>query len=170
MRRRYNLHDYQGAVSLIRAAMPEAAVTTDIIVGFPGETDEEFRDSLDFCRRMEFSRCHVFAYSPRRGTEAARMPCQVGAPVKKWRSRQMLALAAECARSFNRKFLGRTVPVLWEKADNSLWSGHTDNYIKVYAESDRDLTGLMIPVRLESLWKDGVWGQLIKNSISPPGS
>ena len=98
------------------------------------------------------------------------MPCQVEAPVKKWRSRQMLALAAECAGSFNRTFLGRTVPVLWEKADNSLWSGHTDNYIMVSAESDRDLTGLIIPVRLESLWRDGVWGELIKNSASLPGS
>ncbi len=161
MRRRYNLHDYQGAVSLIRVARPEAAVTTDIIVGFPGETDEEFRESLDFCRRMEFARSHVFAYSPRRGTEAAGMPCQVEAPVKKWRSRQMLALAAECARSFNRKFLGRTVPVLWEKTDNSLWSGHTDNYIKVYAKSDDDLTSRIIPARLDSLWKDGLWGRLI---------
>lgn len=169
MRRRYNLHDYRGAVSMIRVARPEAAVTTDIIVGFPSETDEEFRQGLDFCRRMEFARSHVFTYSPRRGTEAARMPCQVGAPVKKQRSRQMLALAAECARSFNGKFLGKEVAVLWEKADKSLWSGHTDNYIKVYAKSDQDLTGRMIPVRLESLWRDGVWGQLIKNSISPPG-
>ncbi len=164
MRRGYTRHDYREAVSLVRAARPEAAVTTDIIVGFPGETDEEFRESLDFCRRMEFSRIHVFAYSPRRGTEAAGMPCQVGASVKKWRSRQMLALAAECAGSFNRKFLGRTLPVLWEKrekGDKPLWSGHTDNYIKVYAGSDRDLTGQIIPVRLENLWKDGVRGELI---------
>ena len=92
------------------------------------------------------------------------MPCQVGAPVKKWRSRQMLALAEECAGSFNHKFLGRTLPVLWEKrekGDKSLWSGHTDNYIKVYSGSDRDLTGQIIPVRLESLRKDGVRGELI---------
>ena len=147
---------------MIRVARPEAAVTTDIIVGFPGETDEEFRESLDFCRRMEFSRIHVFTYSPRRGTEAAGMPCQVGAPVRKRRSRQMLALAAECAGSFNRKFLGRTLPVLWEKRDKPLWSGHTDNYIKVYAGSDRDLTGQIIPVSLENLWKDGVRGELIR--------
>jgi threonylcarbamoyladenosine tRNA methylthiotransferase MtaB len=160
MKRQYTTVDYQQVVSLIRDRVPEAAITTDIIVGFPGETEAEFRESLAFCRQIEFARIHVFAYSPRRGTEAAQMPNQVGAQIKKQRSQQMLALAAESARNFSRRFLGGTRHALWEKGDNNLWSGHTANYIKVYARSDKDLTNQLLPVKLESLWRDGVWGNI----------
>lgn len=169
MKRRYTTADYRRVTSLVRERLPEAAVTTDVITGFPGETEEEFREGLDFCRRMEFARVHVFAYSPRPGTEAARMPGQVPASVKKRRSREMLMLAAECVRNFSQRFLGETRPVLWEKAEKGLWSGHTDNYIKVYARSDDNLTGRILPARLESLWEEGVWGAISAASASPPG-
>jgi len=161
MNRRYSVGDYQQAVSLVRDAAPEAAITTDVIVGFPGETEAEFQESYDFCRRMEFARIHVFPYSPRQGTEAARMPGQVGDRAKKQRSQNLLALAKESARNFSRRFLGKTMPVLWEKQTNGIWSGHTDNYIKVYTRSSEDLTNKLQSVKLIEVRGDGVWGEVI---------
>jgi len=160
MNRHYSISDYQEAVSLIRALVPEAAITTDIIVGFPGETEAEFEQGYNICRQIEFARIHVFPYSPRQGTEAARLSHQVGAEVKKQRSQRMLALAREGARNFSRRFLGRVMPVLWEKQSDGIWSGHTDNYIRVYSRSDEDLTNKLLPLKLVEIYKDGVWGEI----------
>ena len=158
MNRSYSITDYQEAVSLIRALVPEVAITTDIIVGFPGETEAEFEQSYNVCRQMEFSRIHVFPYSPRQGTEAARLPRQVKAEVKKQRSQRMLALARESARNFSQQFLGKVMPVLWERQSDGIWSGHTDNYIRVYTRSDEDLTNQLLPLKLAEIYRDGVWG------------
>jgi len=158
MRRRYSIGDYQGAVSLVRALVPEVAITTDIIVGFPGETETEFKESYDFCRHMQFARLHVFPYSSRQETEAARMPHKVSDRVKKERSQKMLTLAKESIQNFSQRFLGKTMTVLWEKRSNGLWSGHTDNYIKVYTKSGEDLTNKLLPVKLEEVRDDRVWG------------
>ncbi len=158
MNRRYSVNDYQQAVSLIQALVPVAAITTDIIVGFPGETDEEFEQSYNLCRQMGFARIHVFTYSPRQGTQAAQLSQQVGDKVKKQRSQKMLALAKESTQNFSHQFLGRTMMVLWEKRTNGLWSGLTDNYIKVYTKSDKDLTNKLLPVKLVDIRGDGVWG------------
>ncbi len=159
MKRRYISADYQRAVTSIRKAVPDAAITTDVIAGFPGETDVEFEESYDFCRQTGFARIHVFPYSRRPGTEAAEMPNQVGGKVKKERVQKMLALAGESARNFRQRFLGRTMPVLWEQKSGGAWSGYTGNYIKVYARSGEDLTNQLKPVKLESIYKDGVWGK-----------
>ena len=140
--------------------MPEAAITTDVIVGFPGETEEEFEESYEFCQRLGFARIHVFPYSPRPETQAALMPEQVKSKVKKQRSEKMLALAEESAQSFRQWFLGETMPVLWEKQSDGIWSGLTGNYIKVYTRSDEDLTNKLLPVKLVELWGDGVWGEV----------
>jgi len=171
MRRRYSVGDYLSAVSLIRELVPDVAITTDVIVGFPGETPAEFRESYELCRRLGFARIHVFTYSPRDGTEASRMPGQVPDGVRKQRSRSLLALAEASAQGFSRQFLGRMMPVLWERpagglrsghtdnSDNYIMVGHTDNYIKVYARSGEDLSGRVLPVRLVELDRDGVWGE-----------
>ncbi|MFC2071499.1 tRNA (N(6)-L-threonylcarbamoyladenosine(37)-C(2))-methylthiotransferase MtaB [Chloroflexota bacterium] len=149
MKRRYCVSDYQKAVSLIRALVPEVAITTDIIVGFPGETEGEFEESYELCRQLGFARIHVFSYSPRRGTQAARLPQQMDAQVKKHRSQKMLALARESAKNFSQQFSGKIRPVLWERqSTNGVWSGLTDNYIKVYARSDEDLTNRLLPVKV----------------------
>ncbi len=159
MQRRYSVSDYQQAVALIRSVVPEAAITTDVIVGFPGETEVEFRESYDFCQKLGFARIHVFPFSPRPGTEAARMPGKVSAAVKKRRSEQMLALAEASAQSFRQRFLSSTMPVLWEqRSKGGIWSGLTDNYIRVYTKSDDDLANKLLPVKLARLYKDGVWG------------
>jgi threonylcarbamoyladenosine tRNA methylthiotransferase MtaB len=160
MKRRYTTADYQRAVSLIREAVPEVAITTDVIVGFPGETEAEFLESYNFCRQMAFARIHVFPYSPRRETEAARMPHQVADKIKRQRSQKMLTLAEESAHNFHRQFLGKTMPILWEKQSDGTWSGFTANYIRVYTESSEDLTNKLVPVKLVEIRGDGVQGTI----------
>ncbi len=161
MNRRYSTSDYQQAVSLIRALVPDAAITTDVIVGFPGETEDEFKQGYNFCRQMGFARIHVFSYSPRRGTQAARLPQQVAAQIKKQRSQRMLALARESAQNFSHQFLGKVMPVLWERQTDGLWSGYTDNYIKIYTRSTKDLTNQLLSVKLVEVGDDGVWGEIV---------
>jgi threonylcarbamoyladenosine tRNA methylthiotransferase MtaB len=161
MKRRYNVAVYRRAADLIRASVPAAAITADVIVGFPGETDGEFRETLEFCREMQFARIHVFPFSPRPGTAAADMEPQIPAATKKERNQQMLALAKESAYDFRQGFLGKTMEVLWEQASGSVWSGLTGNYIRVYARSSEDLTNRLMSVKLTKLYKDGVWGEVI---------
>jgi threonylcarbamoyladenosine tRNA methylthiotransferase MtaB len=160
MKRRYNMADYRRAVSLIRSYVPDVAVTTDVIAGFPGETDGEFRETYDFCREMRFARIHVFPFSPRPGTAAADMTEHVPEDVKKERSRQMLALAEESAMEYHRQFLGRTLGVLWEQSSGGVWSGLTGNYIRVYTKNRGDLTNRLMSVKLLKLYRDGVWGEV----------
>ncbi len=158
MKRRYSISDYLRSVSLIRALVPEAAITTDVIVGFPGETSAEFEQSYKLCQRLGFARIHVFPYSPREGTQASQMPNQVEDRVKKQRSQRMLALAKESAQGFRQQFSGKAMPTLWEKETDGTWSGYTDNYIKVYTKSNRDLANKLLSVKLTKVRGDGVWG------------
>ena len=149
MRRRYDTTEYEQAVSLIRGSVPDVAITTDIIVGFPGETDEEFEESCRFCQRMEFARIHVFPFSARSCTEAAQMPDQIDSRTKKIRTDTMLALAEESARNFRQRFSGKTMTVLWEqRTGDYIWSGVTGNYIRVFTESKEDLNNQLMPVKL----------------------
>jgi threonylcarbamoyladenosine tRNA methylthiotransferase MtaB len=159
MKRRYTAAEFRQTVTLIRANVPEAAITTDVIVGFPGETDAEFRETVDLCRQVKFARIHVFPFSERPGTVAATMPRQVSAAVKKERTQTMLALSKASARDFQQGFLEKTLEVLWEKESGGIWSGLTGNYIKVYIKSYEDLTNKILPVKLQKLYKDGVWGE-----------
>ncbi len=161
MNRRYTVADYLDAVSLIRSVAGDAAITTDIIVGFPGETDEEFVESYNFCKKVGFARIHVFPYSKRKGTAADVMPNQVSPQVKKKRCDMMLSLAEESAAVFHRSFLGRKLSVLWEQSDKGIWNGYTGNYIKIYTESNEDLTNMITNTSLEFLYRDGVWGKII---------
>jgi threonylcarbamoyladenosine tRNA methylthiotransferase MtaB len=162
MNRRYSVVDYRNAVKLIPNAVPDAAITTDVIVGFPGENDVEFKETLNFCREMQFARIHVFPFSPRPGTAAATMPQQISDIVKKERSNQMLALSKESVKAFQQRFIGRTLDVLWEQKSQGVWSGLTGNYIKVYTKSGKALTNLILPVKLVKFYQDGVWGEVNK--------
>ena len=162
MRRRYGLADYHRAVSLLRQAVPGVAVTTDIIVGFPGESDGEFEESYQFCREIGFAAMHIFPYSPREGTAAARMPGQVEGRVKKERGRRMAELARSSAHRFRERFLGRTMAVLWERElAGGVWSGLTDNYLRVFVSSDAPLTDQLLPVQLVGMHNQGLQGLLV---------
>ena len=160
MKRKYTAAQFLQAVELIRSVVPDAAITTDVIVGFPGETEAEFKATLDFCRKVKFARLHVFPFSARPATAAAEMPGQISDVVKKERSNQMLALAKASARNYFGGFIGQTVDVLWEQKSANVWSGLTGNYIKVYAKSTAELTNTVTPVKLVKLYRDGVWGEL----------
>ena len=161
MRRRYSTADYEQAVTMVREAIPDIAITTDIMVGFPGESEEEFEQSYRFCQQMGFANIHVFPYSERPGTAAARMPDKVPEGVKKERSAVMLGLARESALRFRRQFLGRTMAVLWEqKTEEEVWSGLTDNYIRVFTKSSQRLENRLVEARITD-WRNGdLWGEL----------
>ncbi len=161
MKRRYSAGGYEQAVSLIRGMVPEVAITTDVMVGFPGETEAEFEESYRFCQKIGFARIHVFSYSPRSGTEAAQLPHQVGDKVKKERSQKILALAEDSAQKYHERFLGKKMAVLFEQQYRSIWSGLTGNYIRVYTKSGEDLTNKLLPVKLEKIYRDGVWGETV---------
>ena len=167
MRRRYTTSRYADWIATARRLIPDLAVTTDIIVGLPGETAQEFAASLSFAEKMEFARLHVFKYSPRPGTAAAEMPGQVPYAEKKRRSEAMLDLARESRQRFWLKFLGRRVNVLWETRvgdDQQAWSGLTDNYIRVATSSGLDLANTITSARLEGLVEGKLWGEI----ESPP--
>jgi threonylcarbamoyladenosine tRNA methylthiotransferase MtaB len=151
MMRGYSLERYQQTLNLIKDGVHRAAVTTDIMVGFPGETDAEFEQSYSFCREAGFANIHVFPFSPRPGTVAATMPDQVGDRIKQERSRRMLELSRQSRRSFCQQFLGQTMSVLWEQETapgGGTYSGLTGNYIRVFARSARPLANQITPARL----------------------
>jgi threonylcarbamoyladenosine tRNA methylthiotransferase MtaB len=161
MGRSYSTAGFERTVSLIKALLPDAAVTTDVMVGFPGESGEHFEESYNFCRRMEFSRIHVFPYSLRTGTEATKLPGQVAERVKKERADRMLNLAENSARAFMHRLLGDTRSVLFERVSQGIWNGLTANYIRVYARGSGDMANRFRVVRLIGLYRDGVWGEVV---------
>jgi threonylcarbamoyladenosine tRNA methylthiotransferase MtaB len=164
MARRYTAAEFAALVAGARAAIPDLAVTTDVIVGFPGETDDEFAESQAFVQTLSFARVHVFPFSPRAGTPAAQMPGQVPPPVKAERARVMRAEGTASARRFQHQFVGRTLDVLWESSRQDhkgiLWSGLTDNYLRVHVHTSADLANTLSPVYLVALTQDGLQGKL----------
>lgn len=159
MRRRYTAAQFAATVARIRRAIPAAGITADVIVGFPGETDAHFQESLDLVRAMQFSDLHIFPYSQRPGTTAAYLQGQVAPPLKKERAAQMQALAQESFGGFRRRQLGQTRPVLWESSRSeqglTQWRGLTDNYIRVHTagarEDGENLRNAITPARLTAL-------------------
>jgi threonylcarbamoyladenosine tRNA methylthiotransferase MtaB len=160
MRRRYDKDRFARTVELVRQQVPDAGITTDLIVGFPGEGDSEFRESRHFAQSMQFSDMHIFPYSSRPGTSAAYLTGSVPDQVKKARTAEMLGVAAGGFEAFRHQQLGKTRPVLWEVARKSgpvpVWSGLTDNYIRVSIEDRRDLRNTIAPARLVGLAGDSV--------------
>jgi threonylcarbamoyladenosine tRNA methylthiotransferase MtaB len=162
MRRTYTLAEYESAVGEAREAIPDLSITTDMLVGFPGEGDSEFEESYRFCESIGFAGIHVFPYSKRPGTPADAMPGQIDDKVKKQRSARMMALGKRSAGRFRSEFLGRTMMVLWEDcSEDGLWSGHTANYLRVHAGSNEELAGKMLPVRIMKEYADGLRGEIL---------
>lgn len=157
MNRHYDTTEFARLIHHVEHSVPGIAVSTDIIVGFPGETEELFQKSLAFVDGMDFARMHIFPYSPRAGTPAAVMPSQVPETIKKERVHRMQQLADRKAAAFHAGFIGRTVEVLFETNHTGIADGLTGNYIRVY--TDAPVTdGEMYEVRLERIYRDGVWG------------
>ncbi|MCI8502116.1 MAG: tRNA (N(6)-L-threonylcarbamoyladenosine(37)-C(2))-methylthiotransferase MtaB [Oscillospiraceae bacterium] len=147
MNRHYDTAEYRRIADRLRACFPGCAITTDIMVGFPGETDADFETSLSFVRSVGFARAHVFPYSIREGTRAASMDGQLDRTVKEERSRRMMKVAEESAASFLKAQVGQTVPVLFESKQEGLgFHGYTTNYSPVVVRTDEQLTGEIRPV------------------------
>ncbi len=163
MKRRYSLNDYSQAVSLIRNVVPDVSITTDVMVGFPGESVAEFKESYSFCKEMGFADMHVFVYSARPGTLAVRMSGQISDDVKRERSRRMLELTKESAGKFSRGFIGVDLAVLWEnevEPGSGVYSGLSHNYIRTYTESRQQLANRLMHVRPARLYRNGLWVEL----------
>jgi len=164
MRRSYSVDQYQRTIDLIGQKIPDAAITTDFMVGFPGESDEEFEQSYSFCQRAGFANIHVFPFSPRPETTAARMARQVNDKVKQERDQRMLELSRSCRRRFCEQFFGQTMSVLWEqetKPGSGMYSGLSSNYIRVFAHSREPLSNEIKPVRLVEFHNQGMRGEIV---------
>ena len=159
MKRKYDTARYYESVELLREAFPGCAVTTDMIVAFPGETEEEFRESLRFIRKCGFADMHIFPYSRRPGTPADKMPGQLGNAIKEARSREAIAVAAEMNRAYRESMVGSTQEVLFEDRHLALYAGHTPNYMKVYAAGEA-LHNQLRQVTITGLYEDGLFGVL----------
>ena len=159
MHRRYDTARYLESVRLLRQYFPGCAVTTDLIVGFPGETEEEFGQSLDFLRTCGLSMFHIFPYSRRKGTPAAAMPGQIPNAVKERRAAEAASAAAELEAAYHASMLGTTQQVLFEQEEDGLYAGHAMNYVKVYVQA-ADLHNEIRAVRITELCRDGVFGEL----------
>ena len=165
MARKTTPGSFAGLVAAARLAIPDIAITTDIITGFPGESDAEFHESLAFVRQMHFAGGHVFTYSARPGTAAARLPDQVPHSLRKSRNACLRAAFAEATQAYQSAFIGQVLPVLWESATGlgaQGWemSGLTDNYLRVNAQAPRSLWNQITPVQLSSITSDGLLGQI----------
>ena len=148
MNRHYNRGEFIEKTKIIKKYMPYAGLTTDIIVGFPGESDEDFEDSMSIVREVEFSKVHVFKYSKRKNTPAADRADQVDGNIKIKRSEELIKLQDQYLKKFREKNMPRTLKVLFEEFDQGYYFGYTDNYIRVKVKSDKDLINKILDVRL----------------------
>ncbi|MEY8321614.1 tRNA (N(6)-L-threonylcarbamoyladenosine(37)-C(2))-methylthiotransferase MtaB [Lachnospiraceae bacterium 46-61] len=151
MNRKYDTEKYRQAVNILREYMPSVAITTDMIVGFPNETEEDFLSSYQFAKEMMFSKIHVFPYSPKKGTPAATMSGQISNSIKNERSQKMIALSQQMTESFLSQFIGKEMKVLYERQiEQNIYEGHTTNYIKVHTQSNQNITNKMIKTSIIS--------------------
>ncbi len=134
MNRKYTAETFEKEVNLLRKTFPDVALTTDVIVGFPGETEEEFNETYKYLSKIRFTKLHVFKYSPRKGTVAAKMKNQIDSTVKEKRSHKLIELSNECEIEFLDRYVGKELKVLFEKQDEEYIKGHTTNYLVVKAK------------------------------------
>ena len=162
MRRKYNTKKYINAVETIRKYWSDAAISTDIIVGFPGESEEDFRESCELARNIKFAKIHVFPYSPKKGTDAEKMKNQIGAETKSKRSNILSKIGDYNAKEFIESCIGENVDVLFEhEVGNNVYEGHTSNYINVLAKSDKDIKNKILKVKLTGIDKDHALGEIV---------
>ena len=160
MKRKYDTARYLESVQLLKTYFPGCAVTTDMIVAFPGETEEEFQKSLEFIQVCGFGDMHIFPYSRRPGTPADKMPGQHDNATKEARSKAAIAVAEEMNLAYRQALVGQVLEVLFEETEGSLWVGHAPNYVKVYAKGE-DLHNQVRRVAISDLYRDGLAGEIL---------
>ncbi|HEX9988881.1 MAG TPA: tRNA (N(6)-L-threonylcarbamoyladenosine(37)-C(2))-methylthiotransferase MtaB [Chloroflexia bacterium] len=159
MKRDYNTAQYAEVVRRCRETVPGISITTDLIVGFPGETEDEWEQTRSFVEHMEFAKVHVFPFSRRPGTPAYSMEGQVHPDVRHARTLEMIELSSRSEGAYACAHLGRTLPVLWEHESGGVWSGLTGNYLRVHARTSRDLLNSMTPATLVAYDARGLWAE-----------
>lgn len=165
MNRRYTAKEYEDAVKKIRENLKDASITTDVIVGFPGETQEEFNETYEYLKQIKLTKTHIFKFSPRKGTKAADMPDQLDGNVKDKRSKDLIELNAKNEGDFSKTLIGRKLDVLVEKEvskKSGVFEGYTRNYVKVeIVNGSKDMIGKIIPCMIEEANGDYVTGKII---------
>ena len=165
MNRHYRLSQFKALIAVLREKVPGIALTTDLIVGFPGETEENFLETLDTLKELKFSGIHVFPYSRRTGTPAATYPNQVGNEVKKERVHRVQELEKEIACAYRSQFMGKVVHVLAEEIKNGYFEGLTGEYIRVSIKDSHIERGHMYPVRIDTVTADGLAGTVAEEEL-----
>lgn len=161
MNRHYTVSKYAKIVENIHHYFDNASITTDVMVGFPGETEKDFEESLNFVKNMQFYKVHVFPFSARKGTVAQNLPDQISKEVKKTRCKKMLSLSEKLKESFLKNQIGKTVSVLFENRTNELGNkGHASNYVIVYLKNDSQLEGKILDVKINSCNKESCIGSI----------
>ncbi|KEH91024.1 RNA modification enzyme MiaB [Clostridium novyi A str. BKT29909] len=164
MNRKYTTEEFENVVKLLRKYIKDISITTDIIVGFPGETIEEFDETYEYLKRIELSKMHIFKYSPRTGTRAEKMENQVDGNIKEERSKALIKLNEINEKKFIDKFIGEDMEVLYEQQCNNkegYYEGYTPNYIKVISESKEDLSGKIVNTKLIETKDEYAVGKII---------
>ena len=165
MNRRYTAEEYEHIVNVLRENIKDVSISTDVIVGFPGETEEEFNETYEFLKRIKLTKTHIFKYSPRKGTRAAEMKGQIDGKVKEERSKALIALNDINEQGFIEKYVNKNVKVLLEqqvKGKENIFEGYTENYIKVELKKPENIkTGDIIECRIEKAHKDFAEGKII---------
>ena len=155
MNRRYTIEEFKDGVELLRKAYPRVSLTTDVIVGFPGETDEEFNITYENLEEIKFYKMHIFKYSPRKGTRAAVMPNQIDGNVKEERSRKLIELSDKNEKEYNKQYIGKEVEVLFEEPHlengRRYMKGHTTNYLVVKVETNENWENEIKQVKIAEL-------------------
>ena len=161
MNRHYDSAFYEDLVKRIRNTFTDAAITTDIMVGFAGESEEEFNQSLEFAKKIGFARAHIFAYSRRSGTVAAGLKNQVNNSDKQVRAHLMAKVTKQTETEFLNSQIGNTYPVLFEAQENGLAEGYTPNYTRVIVNTEKVLTGQILDILIKSVNDDYCVGEII---------
>lgn len=166
MARRTSQASFRELVTAVRAQVPDINLSTDLIVGFPGETESHFQETMAYVQETAFARLHVFTYSQRPGTAAAKMSGQLPNAIKKERTQRLIHLGQELSHAYHQNFVGHTRPVLWEGAvgadpEGLRWVGYSDNYIRVTAHGPVHLRQTITPTQLSLPTAEGLWGLII---------
>lgn len=161
MNRRYTIEEFEEVVKRIRRYYPNVALTTDIIVGFPGETEEEFEETYQFLKKIDFYKMHIFPYSPRKGTKAAIMPNQIMKQIKEQRSKKLITLSDENEKRQNEAYIGKEVEVLLEEKEGDYEKGHTTNYIVVKVKAEKNLLNTIQKVKIQKVEGTNLVGRIV---------
>ncbi len=163
MRRKYTCAQYLEKIEKIRAVLPNLAFTTDVIVGFPQETEEEFKETYEFIQKVGYSELHVFPYSKRKNTPAASMDHQVDESIKNERVKALIELSKQLHLTYAKKFEGKVVDVIFEEAINDEhFIGHAGNYLKVIAKTTPEVVGKVVPVKITKVSALGIMGEVVE--------